>query len=168
MVGAFEADMARLGGRAPLARVLLAALAWAEGPGLPWDHIWVPVALALAGDGGPGKCPVSRTDVRWLLAVAGAYVVVDTGPGGRAVYRVRDELVAAHLRGEPGDGEPVGARRDRVARAEWQRRRAHAQPRLTAPLLATVPAREPGPRRAGATADSSPGAAAPPKARSPA
>ena len=45
---AFDEDLARLGDKEPLARALLAALAWAKGPGLPWENIWVPVARALA------------------------------------------------------------------------------------------------------------------------
>ena len=45
-VAAFEAGLARLGGRAPLARALLSALAWSKGPGLPRE-LWVTVARAL-------------------------------------------------------------------------------------------------------------------------
>jgi len=37
----FDEDLARLG---PLARILLEALAWAKGPGLPWENLWVPVS----------------------------------------------------------------------------------------------------------------------------
>ena len=44
MAEAFDEDLARLGDKQPLARALLAALAWAKGPGLPWENIWVPVA----------------------------------------------------------------------------------------------------------------------------
>ena len=45
---AFDQDLARLGDNEPLARTLLAALAWAKGPGLPWENIWARVARALA------------------------------------------------------------------------------------------------------------------------
>ena len=82
---AFDEDLARLGDKEPLARALLRALAWARGPGLPWENIWVPVAQALAADSGTaGHLPVTGEDVRWLLGAAGAYIVEDLGPG-RAV-----------------------------------------------------------------------------------
>ena len=35
---AFDEDLRRLGKREPTARALLAALAWAKGPGLPWER----------------------------------------------------------------------------------------------------------------------------------
>jgi hypothetical protein len=99
---AFDEDLARLGNKEPLARALLRALAWARGPGLPWEDIWVPVARALVRrDGGPGQPPISGEDVRWLLGKAGAYVIEDLGPGGRSVYRPFHDLLAAHLRGDP-------------------------------------------------------------------
>jgi len=77
---AFDEDLARLGDRMPLARTLLEALAWAQGNGLPWENIWVPVARALAGH---GRSLITNDDVRWLLDKAGAYVVEDLGPGQR-------------------------------------------------------------------------------------
>ena len=49
---AFDEDLARLAGKAPLARALLQALAWARGPGLPWENIWVPVTRALLRQNG--------------------------------------------------------------------------------------------------------------------
>ena len=45
---AFDEDLRRLGKREPAARALLTALAWAKGPGLPWERIWVPVAQVMA------------------------------------------------------------------------------------------------------------------------
>ena len=77
---AFDEDLARLGDKMPLARTLLEALAWAQGNGLPWENIWVPVARALAG---PGRPLITNDDVRWLLDKAGAYVVEDLRPGRR-------------------------------------------------------------------------------------
>ena len=41
--------------------------------------------------------------MRWLLDNAGAYVVEDLGPGQRSVFRPFHDLLAAHLRGQPGD-----------------------------------------------------------------
>ena len=152
---AFDAHMARLGERAPRARLLLEALAWAEGPGLPWDNIWVPVALGLAAGRGPALRWVTSQDVRWLLEHERAHVAVHARPGRHAVYRLRDDLVAAHLRGEPGDDEPpaggtAGTGGDPGARAAWRRRSARAQGCITAALLATVPPGEHGRDWAGA------------------
>jgi len=141
---AFDEDLARLGNQEPLARALLTALAWARGPGLPWENIWVPVARALVRrDGGTGHPPITGEDVRWLLGEAGAYVIEDLGPGGRSVYRPFHDLLAAHLRGEPGTGHDG---RDPAATAAWQQRRAVTEHVITGALLATVPAGRQGQR----------------------
>ncbi|WP_433760241.1 hypothetical protein [Nocardia sp. CA-135398] len=96
---AFEEDLERFGERAGVARILLQALAWANGPGLPWENIWAPVARAIAGD----SCTIDDDDVRWLLANAGAYIREDVGPGGRSVFRPFHDLLAEHLRRPPTD-----------------------------------------------------------------
>ena len=133
---AFDEDLARLGNKAPLARVLLAALAWAKGPGLPWENIWVAVARAMAAGSDADHLPITDEDVRWLLGKAGAYVVEDVGPAGRSVYRPFHDLLAAHLRGEANidqdgnDAAATGARQ----------RRARIEQGITDALLATVPA----------------------------
>jgi hypothetical protein len=101
---AFDEDLRRLlGEREPIARILLAALAWAKGPGLPWENIWVPVAQTLAAHTNTGAPDLDRSDVRWLLDNVGAYIVEDIGPGQRSVFRPFHDLVAAHLRGQPSD-----------------------------------------------------------------
>ena len=134
---AFDEDLARLGGKAPLARALLRALAWARGPGLPWENIWVPVARALAEDGnGTPQSPITDEHVRWLIGKAGAYVVEDLGPGGRSVYRPFHDLLAAHLRGEPNTEQDDTCP---AAAGAWQQRRARTEKRITDALLATVP-----------------------------
>jgi hypothetical protein len=96
----FEDDLSRLGDRGPRVRVLLEALAWALGPGLPWETIWVPVARALATLHGDEELSVtlSDDDVRWLLDNAGAYVVEDLGPGDRSVYRLFHDELSEYLR----------------------------------------------------------------------
>jgi WD40 repeat protein len=93
---AFEEDLARLTDNVPVAHALLRALAWANGPGLPWENIWVPVARALAG--GDTERTVTDSDVRQLLDRAGAYIVEDVGPGQRSVFRPVHHLLTIHFR----------------------------------------------------------------------
>ena len=137
VANAFDEDLARLGNKAPVARALLRALAWANGPGLPWENIWVPAARTLAEDSdGADHPPITDEDVRWLLDKAGAYVVEDLGPGGRSVYRPFHDLLAVHLRGEPNTEQEDGGP---VANEAWRLRRVRTEQGLTDALLATVP-----------------------------
>ncbi|MGI5399152.1 caspase family protein [Streptomyces sp. CA-135486] len=144
---AFDEDLTRLtGNKTPLAHALLEALAWANGPGLPWENLWVSVAQALAdqGEEGPGEGrPISDADVRWLLDKAGAYIVEDLGPGGRSVFRPFHDLIAAHLRGQPSVEQNNA---DPVSGDAWQQRRARTQQAITHALLRTVPSDAPGRR----------------------
>ena len=78
---AFDEDLARLGDKQALARGLLETLAWAKGPGMPWENIWVQVARALARLSTRHPPSITNEEIRWLLARAGAYVVEDVGPG---------------------------------------------------------------------------------------
>jgi WD40 repeat protein len=135
---AFDEDLASLGDLEPLARILLATLAWAKGPGLPWENIWTAVARALAAHLGLARAVISDDDIRWLLRKAGAYVVEDLGPGGRSVYRPFHDLLAAHLRGETAPDDPS------VSGMAERRRRAAIERVITDALLATVPLRENG------------------------
>jgi CHAT domain-containing protein/predicted negative regulator of RcsB-dependent stress response len=134
---AFDEDLLRLHKREPAVRALLTALAWAKGPGLPWERIWVPVAQTVAAHTETGTPRLDDNHVRWLLDNAGAYIVEDVGPGQRSVYRPFHDLLAAHLRDEPhtsqdhSDPAAGGARRQRSARTEQ---------RITSALLATAPA----------------------------
>ncbi|MCE4265331.1 WD40 repeat domain-containing protein, partial [Rhodococcus globerulus] len=126
--GAFEEDISRLAQRTPAARVLLEALAWARGPGMPWETLWVPVAQALArlhSDPGQVVLP-SDDDVRKLLADAGAYVVEDLGPGQRSVFRPFHGLLAEYLR---------NSRRESAAGVNVTR----VEDSITNALLGTVP-----------------------------
>ncbi len=135
---AFDEDLARLGDKQPGARTLLAALAWAKGPGLPWENIWAPLACALAELGEEGAhIRIRDEDVRWLLGRAGAYIVEDLGPGERSVFRPFHDLLAAHLRGEPSTGQ---TQPDSRATTTSQERRSRAEMEITRALLATVPA----------------------------
>jgi WD40 repeat protein len=134
---AFDEDLARLGRSQPLARALLEALAWAKGPGLPWETIWVPLARALAKlSGALDPTSITNEGVRWLLDKAGAYVVEDIGPGQRSVFRPFHDLLARYLRGEPTTEE---INSDRTAERNWRSRRRRVERTITEALLATVP-----------------------------
>jgi hypothetical protein len=138
VAGAFDEDLARLGDKRSLARALLTALAWAKGPGLPWETIWVPVANAIADLDGDNTHPrISDEDVRWLLARAGAYIVEDLGPGQRSVYRPFHDLLAAHLRGE-SSAEPDAS--DLAATSAWNQHQARTEAAITRSLITAVPA----------------------------
>ncbi|MGW4771963.1 hypothetical protein ACWEO2_28470 [Nocardia sp. NPDC004278] len=91
---AFDEDLRRLGSRERPVRMLLTALAWAKGSGLPWETIWIPMAEAIAEAHGE----LTDDDVRWALDNAGSYIIEDIGAGGRSVFRVFHELLAEHLR----------------------------------------------------------------------
>jgi WD40 repeat protein len=137
---AFEEEIVRLGPRQHTARVLLEALAWAKGPGLPWENIWLPVAHALAE--GRGLPAITDDDIRWLLNEAGAYITEDIGPGGRSVFRPFHDLLAAHLRASLASGGS-----DQRASDDGEPRRGDTRVRRTndliaRALLATVPTRE--------------------------
>jgi WD40 repeat protein len=139
---AFNEDLRRLlGTREPAGRALLTALAWAQGPGLPWESIWVPVAEALANHTRTGRLHLDREDVRYLLDNAAAYIVEDIGPGQRSVFRPFHDLIAAHLRGQPSDEQLTT---DRAAKDAWQQRRHQVERAITRALLGTVPATSDG------------------------
>jgi WD40 repeat protein len=134
---AFDQDLGRLGKREPTARALLAALAWAKGPGLPWETIWVPVAQALAATTGSGTLLLDDKDVQWLRDNAGAYYVEDLGPGQRSVFRPFHDLLAAHLRGQPSDEQ---AATDPAVLEAWRQRPQQAEKAITRALLDSNPA----------------------------
>jgi tetratricopeptide (TPR) repeat protein len=71
---------------------LLAALAWAQGGGLP-DDIWPLIATAIS----VGSTQYTRDDAFWALAAAGRYIV-EAGEAGHAVYRLSHQRLAQHLR----------------------------------------------------------------------
>lgn len=74
--------------------VLLRAVAFAYGAGLPWGAIWPLVAHAVDDDGGY----YGDTDIAWLLASPfGAYLVVDT-EDDTTVYRLFHDLLRTTLR----------------------------------------------------------------------
>ena len=97
---AFDSDLARVGaGRPEIAAarpprepawLLLAALTWGLGAGLPEEE-WLACANA-AGDGGLGG-----GDVSWVLDELGRYIIQD-GEAGVAVYRVAHQSLADHVR----------------------------------------------------------------------
>jgi WD40 repeat protein len=132
---AFDQDLARLGTMESKARALLASLAWARGPGLPWENIWVPTANALSPSSDKEDQSITDKDVRQFLEKAGAYVVEDRGPGQRSVYRPFHEMLAAHLRDSiqpPGVGMAPTVSSARRGRSQTERIIADT-------LIATVP-----------------------------
>ena len=132
---AFDEDLGRLGDKTPLARTLLTALAWAEGPGLPWENVWVPVARAMVSQtDGLDEYQITDDDVRWLLDKAGAYIVEDVGPGQRSVYRPFHDLLAAHLRAVPATGSDNAGTVSDIEQAYH----IHKQRIITQALLGTV------------------------------
>ena len=136
---AFDQDLVdRLGDKAPVARILLEALAWANGPGLPWENIWIPVAQALQDRDLPGQGGgVTDDDIRWLRNRAGAYVTEDFGPGGRSVFRPFHDLLAAHLRGQPSaEAEDT----DPAAAGAWRQRSVQTEQAVVDALLGTISA----------------------------
>src|ERR1051326_9025881 len=93
----FESAAARWGNRGARARVLLTALAWGRGPGLPREGAWGPVANALAACGGDRRgARVAAGVVRGLPRTAGALAAEAPGPGGPPYYRLRDNRLAAY------------------------------------------------------------------------
>lgn len=134
---AFDEDFARLGSMAPRARILLSALAWAKGPGLPWENIWVLAARSLAKAEGMNQPEITDEDVRWVLGKAGAYIVEDIGPGGRSVYRPFHDMLAFHLRGERSLDHDRG---DPAVAGVARKRRERTEQGITRALLGTVPA----------------------------
>jgi WD40 repeat protein len=89
---AMERDIdERLGARAEQARELLLPLAYAQGAGIPWEHLWAPLAEALSGS------PASNEDLDWLVKQAG-YYIIENQADGRSGYRLFHESLAEHLR----------------------------------------------------------------------
>ncbi|MFC7479827.1 hypothetical protein ACFQX7_06980 [Luedemannella flava] len=81
----------RLGDQAERARELLLPLAYAEGPGLPWEDVWPRLANALT----PGR-RYSDDDVAWLLDAIGEYVT-ESCVEGRSAYRLAHRTLAGCL-----------------------------------------------------------------------
>ncbi|MFE5945809.1 hypothetical protein [Streptomyces sp. NPDC056480] len=76
---------------------LLAALALAEGPGLPPDGVWRAIAGACTAEpAGPGFV---WEDIAWLIGAAGEHLVEELDADGRAVYRLYHQAYADALRG---------------------------------------------------------------------
>ncbi|WP_155948444.1 WD40 repeat domain-containing protein [Mycobacterium sp. URHB0044] len=103
---AFEEELRGLGDKQYVALILLEALAWAKGPGLPWENVWLSVAQAIQRlhPQSERRVTVSDLDIRWLLSKdgalnrAGAYIIEDLGPGNRSVFRPFHDRLTDHLR----------------------------------------------------------------------
>ncbi|WP_433041860.1 AAA family ATPase [Dactylosporangium sp. CS-033363] len=97
VVGVFRDDLHR-SLREPIERyravILLRAVAFAYGAGLPWRDIWPLVAHAVDDDG----AYYGDSDIAWLLTSRlGAYLVTDT-EDGVTVYRLFHDLLRTTLR----------------------------------------------------------------------
>lgn len=87
---AFDEYLARFGLEEPLVRDLLAALAYAEGQGLPRGKIWIAVARAVSG----GR--YGSQDVNRVLTLAASYIVEEIEQD-LSVYRLYHRQLAEHL-----------------------------------------------------------------------
>lgn len=73
------------------ATALLAALAWAEGEGLPLrDGVWATMATGI------WRAPYADEHVRWILREAGRYIL-ESGDGDQAVYRLFHQSLVEHF-----------------------------------------------------------------------
>jgi len=94
LVSADDGFQARFNRRDAGVSTILAALAWAEGDGLPLrDGIWRTVACALQ----PDVPPLEDEHVRWVLQDAGRYII-ESGDGEQVVYRLFHESLNEHFR----------------------------------------------------------------------
>src|ERR1700761_2605621 len=90
---AFDQYFRRFGADEMRVRSLLTPLAWAEGGGLPWSALWVPIVNALAS----GEPHYTDADIEWLMNHAGSFIV-ETLEKGRSVYRLYHQALADHIR----------------------------------------------------------------------
>lgn len=89
---AFDEYLGRLGPEESRARDLLRPLAYAEGAGFPWEHLWAPSAKAMA------SAAYDDSDVQWALDQFADYLLEDV-EDGHSVYRLYHEKFAEYLRG---------------------------------------------------------------------
>lgn len=102
---AFWVDLERFNSRKDIdldrkkVMALLRPLAYAEGEGIPWENLWLPLANAIAGRGQSASGAYDNDDIGLLLDHVGAYVV-EAREGGISVYRLYHEALAEYLRDE--------------------------------------------------------------------
>ncbi|MFI8828022.1 caspase family protein [Streptomyces sp. NPDC053431] len=84
-------------GEAERRHALLAALAVAEGPGLPPDRVWRALAAACLPPGSRHE-PFDWDELAGLLAFAGEHLVEELDADGRSVYRLYHQAYADALR----------------------------------------------------------------------
>jgi len=106
---AMRQDLAtRLPGQAERAIDLLRPLAYAQGPGLPWEDIWSLLATALAS----GR-DYTNEDLLWLSSRAGSYIVESGTIDDRSLYRLYHRSLTEYLR----DGRDQHADEQAIAAA---------------------------------------------------
>ena len=104
--GLLELDLARRGDQ-PWLRPVLAALAHAEGLGMP-ERVIEHVAARLSPAGQPGGTAVPPQELRKALRQARFYLRRDIDTNATTLYRLFHEGLAEHLRTDP-HGSPDGA-----------------------------------------------------------
>ncbi len=117
------------------ASAMLAALAWAQGEGVPLrDGLWAAMAAALACAQAATQGPASGFDdaqLLWLLREAGRYIQ-EAGDGEQAVYRLFHKSLAEHFLERRA---PAQADEERLAQALVACVRASLDWRDTNPYL---------------------------------
>ena len=101
----FDNNMETLGSRAIKTKIVLAALAWAKGPGLPRPGIWLAVAQCLAEQQGLDPSVITSEDIQYALDHASGYIIEDIDPDGSSVYRPFHDLFTAYLQQRPPDDQ---------------------------------------------------------------
>lgn len=84
------------------ARELMAALAWAHGPGFPADDLWPALATRLSRHG----TRYTREDAYALLGELGRHIVASVSDGQPA-YRIAHQVLVDYLRAAPDEATPL-------------------------------------------------------------
>jgi hypothetical protein len=133
----FEANLDSLGEDRALLKHVLAALAWAKGPGLPRQEVWLPIAQSLAKIDGLDGMTIKEEHLQHVLDKVGGYIIEDVDAGGSSVYRPFHDLFAAYLQERPDDDKIDGD-------AEWLSRQGQTNAAIVDALVDSIsPSGEP-------------------------
>ena len=127
----FEDNLDSFGDDRPLLKHLLAALAWARGPGLPRQGVWLPIAQCLASVEGLDGTQIEGKHVQDVLERFGGYTIEDVDADWSSVYRPFHDLFAAYLQDRPSD--------DRIETdGEWQKHRRKVNAAIVDALVGSI------------------------------